>query len=89
VAPPVRSWTAAVLRGRCACKIVTYEVSDEFVTAFNCRCSRCCAMTGSASLPWGEIEPEKLKGDELPGSSEARRSLDRATDVAVRTVGIH
>jgi hypothetical protein len=50
-----------VLRGRCACKTVTYEVSDEFVTAFICHCSRCRAMTGSAFLPWGEIEPEKLK----------------------------
>jgi hypothetical protein len=50
-----------VLRGRCACRAVAYEVSDEFVAAFNCHCSNCRAATGSAFLPWGEIEREKLK----------------------------
>jgi hypothetical protein len=50
-----------VLRGRCACKAVAYEVADEFVVAFNCHRSNCRAMTGSAFLPWGEIEPEKLR----------------------------
>jgi hypothetical protein len=40
---------------------VAYEVADEFVSAFNCHCSRCRAMTGSAFLPWGEIEPEKFR----------------------------
>ena len=49
-----------MLRGRCACNAVAYEVSDEFVAAFNCHCSNCRAMTGSAFLPWGEIEREKL-----------------------------
>jgi hypothetical protein len=50
-----------VLRGRCACQAVAYEVADEFVVAFNCHCSNCRAATGSAFLPWGEIEPEKLR----------------------------
>ena len=50
-----------VLQGRCACKAVTYEVADEFVVAFNCHCSNCRAMTDAAFLPWGEIEPEKLR----------------------------
>jgi len=49
-----------VLRGRCACSAVTFEVADEFVVAYNCHCSNCRALTGSAFLPWGEIEPEKL-----------------------------
>jgi hypothetical protein len=49
-----------VLRGRCACQAVSYEVADEFVVAYNCHCSNCRAMTGAAFLPWGEIEPEKL-----------------------------
>jgi len=44
-----------MLRGRCACKAVCYEVADEFVVAYNCYCSNCRAMTGSAFLPWGEI----------------------------------
>jgi hypothetical protein len=50
-----------VLRGRCACETVAYEVSDEFVASFNCYCSNCRARTGSAFLTWGDIEPEKLR----------------------------
>jgi hypothetical protein len=50
-----------VLRGRCECNTVGFEVADEFVSAFNCHCSNCRAMTGSAFLPWGEIEPEHLR----------------------------
>jgi hypothetical protein len=49
-----------MLNGRCACNADAFEVADEFVVAFNCHCSRCRAMTGSAFLPWGEIEPEKF-----------------------------
>jgi hypothetical protein len=49
-----------VLNGRCACNAVAYEVSDEFVAAYNCHCSNCRALTGSAFLPWGDIEREKL-----------------------------
>jgi hypothetical protein len=50
-----------VLRGRCGCRTVAFEVSDEFVAAYNCHCSNCRAMTGSAFLPWGEIERENLE----------------------------
>ncbi len=50
-----------MLRGRCACNVVAFEVSDEFVVAYNCHCSNCRAATGSAFRPWGEIEPEKLR----------------------------
>ena len=49
-----------MLSGRCACKAVSYEVSDEFVAAYNCHCSRCRALTGSAFLPSGEIAREKF-----------------------------
>jgi hypothetical protein len=49
-----------VLSGRCACNAIAYEVLDEFVVAYNCHCSNCRALTGSAFLPWGEIEREKL-----------------------------
>ena len=50
-----------MLRGRCACKAVAYEVSDEFVEAYNCHCSNCRASTGSAFKPWGEIDPETFR----------------------------
>ena len=49
------------MRGRCGCRAVAYEVADEFVAAFNCHCSNCRATTGSAFLPWGEIERDKLR----------------------------
>ena len=49
-----------MLTGRCACKAVAFRVEDAFVVAYNCHCSRCRAMTGSAFLPWGEIEPHKV-----------------------------
>lgn len=52
-----RSHVRAVLKGRCACKAAIYEVADEFVVAYNCYCSNSREMTGSAFLPWGEIEP--------------------------------
>ena len=57
-----------MLRGRCGCNAVAYEVSDEFVVAFNCHCSNCRALTGSAFLPWGEIEREKLRVTKGAGS---------------------
>jgi hypothetical protein len=50
-----------MLRGRSARKAVDYEVADELVVAYDCHCSNCRASTGSAFLPWGEIEPEKLR----------------------------
>jgi hypothetical protein len=50
-----------VLKGRCGCHTVEYEVSDEFVVAFICHCSNCRATTGSAFLPWGEIKREKFR----------------------------
>jgi hypothetical protein len=57
-----------VLRGRCGCNAVAYEVPDEFVSAFNCHCSNCRATSGSAFLPWGEIEREKLQVTKGAGS---------------------
>jgi hypothetical protein len=50
-----------VLRGRCGCRTVAFQVADDFGAAYNCHCSNCRAMTGSAFLPWGEIERDKLE----------------------------
>jgi len=57
-----------LLTGRCGCNAVAYEVADEFVVAYNCHCSNCRATTGSAFLPWGEIEREKLQVTKGAGS---------------------
>jgi hypothetical protein len=40
---------------------VAFELADEFVVAYYCHCSNCRAATGSAFLPWGEIEPENFR----------------------------
>jgi hypothetical protein len=62
------SYSLVVLRGRCGCNAIAYEVADEFVAARNCHCSNCRATTGSAFLPWGEIEREKLRVTKGAGS---------------------
>jgi hypothetical protein len=71
-----------VLRGHCACNAVAYEVSDEFVVAYNCHCSNCRATTGSAFLPWGEIEREKLRVTK--GAEALLVEGDPNTDHAIR-----
>jgi len=74
-----------VLRGRCGCNAIAYEVSDEFVAAFNCHCSNCRATTGSAFLPWGEIEHEKLKVTKGAGSLMVIGDADAAHERRCRT----
>jgi hypothetical protein len=70
-----------VLRGRCGCRKVAFEVSDEFLEAFNCHCSNCRAMTGAAFLPWGEVERRKLRVSEgadlllVEGDAEGSHAL--------------
>jgi hypothetical protein len=50
-----------MLKGRCECGAVRYQVPDEFLYASNCHCSRCRAATGSAFKPFAGIEREKLE----------------------------
>ena len=52
---------AAILRGRCECRAVSYRVPDAFRYAANCHCSNCRASTGSAFKPFAGIEREKLE----------------------------
>jgi len=52
---------AGMLRGRCACRVVAFEVADEFLEAYYCHCSNCRAMTGTAFFSFGEIEPETMR----------------------------
>ena len=51
---------AKVLRGKCECGAVRYEVKDAFIYAANCHCSNCRASTGAAFKPFAGIEREKL-----------------------------
>jgi hypothetical protein len=49
-----------LLRGKCQCGTVRYEVADAFLYAANCHCSECRAATGSAFKAFAGIEREKL-----------------------------
>ena len=50
-----------LLEGRCECGAVRYQVTDEFLYAANCHCSRCRAATGSAFKAFAGIQREKLE----------------------------
>ena len=49
------------LTGKCRCGAVRYEISDAFLYAANCHCSRCRAATGSAFKAFAGIERQKLE----------------------------
>jgi hypothetical protein len=70
-----------VLRGRCACKAVAYGVADEFVAAYNCHCSNCRALTGSAFLPVGQIACDKLRVTKGAGSLLVKGEPDSPHEV--------
>jgi hypothetical protein len=50
-----------MLKGRCQCGSVAYEVADEFVYALNCHCSICRRATGAAFKSLAGIERAKLR----------------------------
>jgi hypothetical protein len=50
-----------VLVGKCECGTVRYRVTDAFLYASNCHCSRCRAATGSAFKAFAGIEREELE----------------------------
>jgi hypothetical protein len=49
------------LLGTCQCGAVRYRVTDAFLYAANCHCSRCRAATGSAFKAFAGIERAKLE----------------------------
>ena len=73
-----------MLRGRCACNAVAFEIADEFVNAYNCHCSNCRAMTGAAFLPVGRIEREKLTVTKGAESLLMEGDLDSTYEVRCR-----
>jgi hypothetical protein len=50
-----------ILKGKCLCGAVHYEVADQFLYSLNCHCSNCRRATGAAFKPFAGIEREKLK----------------------------
>jgi len=56
------------LTGGCLCGGVRYEISEPFVTAGYCHCTRCQRRTGTAASAQGQIVPGSLRivqGEEL------------------------
>jgi hypothetical protein len=49
-----------LLKGRCLCGAVGYEVEDAFEYAAICHCSDCRRATGSANKPFAGIRREAL-----------------------------
>lgn len=49
-----------ILRGRCECRAIAYEVEDDFLYALNCHCSNCRASTGSAFKPFAGVARDKV-----------------------------
>jgi hypothetical protein len=58
--PGQSNGTDRTLAGACECGAVRYEVTDAFLYAANCHCSRCRAGTGTAFKAFAGIEREKL-----------------------------
>ena len=48
---------AAVLTGGCGCGAVRYEISEPFVSASYCHCTRCQRRTGTAASANGRTAP--------------------------------
>lgn len=51
---------AQMLRGRCLCGAVEYDVEDAFRYAMNCHCSNCRRATGSAFKPFAGVDSARL-----------------------------
>jgi hypothetical protein len=48
------------LHGGCMCGAVAYEVTDRFLYAMNCHCSKCRRTTGSAFKPIAGVTPDEF-----------------------------
>src|SRR5688572_7735062 len=59
--PSENSADDRMLVGKCECGVVRYQVTDTFLYAANCHCSRCRAATGSAFKAFAGIERKKLE----------------------------
>ena len=71
-----------MLRGRCECRAVSFDVADAFTDAFNCHCSNCRALSGSAFLSFGEIARHQVRV--TTGEGGLLTQGDPGADYAVR-----
>jgi len=49
------------LTGRCNCGVVRYEISEPFVSASYCHCTRCQRRTGTAASANGRAAPGSFR----------------------------
>jgi hypothetical protein len=61
MASTVDASSVPILRGKCLCGAVHYEVEDQFGYSLNCHCSNCRRATGAAFKPFAGIERGKFK----------------------------
>ena len=76
-----------ILRGKCLCGAVRYEVEDAFAYAMNCHCSNCRRATGSAFKPFAGIAREKITLLADEGTVSIYGSPDAAHDVHCAACG--
>jgi hypothetical protein len=50
-----------VIRGRCYCGAVHYQVDGPFAYALNCHCSQCRRVTGAAFKPFAGIARARVR----------------------------
>lgn len=60
----------AMLTGHCLCGAVRYEISEPFVSAGYCHCTRCQRRTGTAASANARIVPGSLR---IVGGAELER----------------
>jgi hypothetical protein len=75
-----------LLVGKCECGAVRYRVTDAFLYAANCHCSRCRAATGSAFKAFAGIESSKLEIEE-GGSNLLVHGSEELNDTRCGTCG--
>jgi len=60
-----------MITGHCNCGAVRFEVTEPFVSANYCHCTRCQRRTGTAASAQGGVAPGSVRvlaGEELVGS---------------------
>jgi hypothetical protein len=49
-----------MIKGRCECARVQYEIDDELVDFCHCHCSICRKLHGAAFVTWGGVARDKF-----------------------------
>jgi hypothetical protein len=50
-----------MINGGCGCGAVRFEITEPFVSAFYCHCTRCQRRTGTAAAASGRVRPGSFR----------------------------